>query len=208
MPDYTVVQGDCLSSIADQFGLLKDTIWKHGRNGELRQKRPNPDTLLPGDVIFVPPLTLKEIGCPTTKRHKFVRKQELVRFRLRLLWEDKPRANEAYVLDVGNERYSGQTDGDGWIDVQIPAREPEGFLTLQDGAEQHTIALGALDPIDEITGIQGRLSNLSYLAGEITGEWDDRQADAIRALQAKNHLLVTGKMDADTESALKKEYGH
>jgi Putative peptidoglycan binding domain/LysM domain len=208
MPDYTVVQGDCLSSIADKFGLLKDTVWNHGRNDELRTKRPNPDTLLPGDVIFVPPPTLKEIGCATDRRHEFVRKLEVVRFRLRLLWNDQPRANEGYVLEVGTNKYSGDTDGDGWIDVEIPAHEPQGILTLQEGAEQYTIGLGTLDPIDEITGIQGRLSNLAYLPGEITGQWDDDTADAVRALQVKNQLPATGEMDAETESALKKEYGH
>jgi hypothetical protein len=208
MPDHIVDQGECLSSIADKYGIPKNTIWNHSRNTDLRQKRLNPDTLYPGDVIFVPPITQKDIGCAVDKRHKFVKKFNNVRFRLKLLVNDTPRANESYTLEIGGLTLTGTTDQDGWLDEQIPASEPKGTLILKSGQEELALGMGHIDPIEEITGIQGRLSDLAYLDDNITGVWDDATQDAVRALQRKNKLPETGKMDAGTESALKKEYGH
>jgi hypothetical protein len=208
MPDHTVEQGECLSSIADKFGIPKAKIWNHSRNSDLRQNRLNPDTLFPGDVIFVPPITLQEIACATDQRHVFVKKLNYVRFRLRLLLNDAPRANESYTLLIGGLTLTGYTDPDGWLDEQIPASEPTGTLILKNGEEQHTLGMGTIDPIEEITGIQGRLQNLAYLDDNITGVWDEATADAVGVLQRKNNLPPTGKMDADTVSQLKKEYGH
>ena len=31
MPNYTIQQGDCVTSIADQHGLLWTTVWNHPR---------------------------------------------------------------------------------------------------------------------------------------------------------------------------------
>lgn len=201
-------QGECLSSIANKYGHLKDTIWNHSRNTDLRQKRLNSDTLYPGDVIFIPPITVKEIGCPVDNKYKFVKKICYVRFRLRLLLNDTPRANEPYTLDIGGLTFTGTTDNEGWLEEQIPASETSGTLTLEDGQEQLDLGMGHLDPIEEITGIQGRLSDLAYMDDNVTGVWDETTADAVRALQRKNKLPETGQMDAATVSALKKEYGH
>ena len=208
MPDHVVSQGECLSSIADKYGISGKTIWEDSRNAELRKIRLNPDTLFPGDVLFVPPITLKELDRVTDRRHKFVRKREMVHFRLRLLVEDKPRAYEAFTLEIGRFKYSGNLDADGEIDVLIPAGEPEGTLILNEGQERHRLLMGHIDPIDEVTGIQARLRNLAYLDGDLSGKWDEDSVEALRAFQRKNELSPTGKMDSATESMLKKEYGH
>jgi hypothetical protein len=45
---YTVRQGDHLSKIAKAFGFSDyHTIWDHPNNGDLKQKRQNPNVLLP-----------------------------------------------------------------------------------------------------------------------------------------------------------------
>lgn len=143
------------------------------------------------------------------QHHKFTRKLNYVRFRLRLLLNDNPRGNELYNLQIGALTFEGNTDPDGWIDVQIPASETSGTLILNDGNEQHHLTFGTIDPIEEITGVQGRLRNLAYLDdGNMTGVWDDATAGALRALQHKNGLPETGEWDSATEDALKKEFGH
>jgi len=207
MPAHIVAQGECLSSIADQHGLPKKAIWEHSNNAELRQKRPNPDTLLPGDVLFIPLIRKQEFDCPVDAKHKFLKKRELVRLRLRLLREDEPRANESYLVEIGNLKLTGNTDQHGCIDVLIPANEEKGTLILG-GSETHTLQLGAIDPIVEVSGVKARLRNLSYFGGDITGTWDKETEEAIRAFQAKHKAPVTGKMDSLTENVLKQEYGH
>src|SRR5882757_9079041 len=137
MPDHVVSQGECLSSIADHYGLLKQTIWDHSGNAELRRRRPNPDTLFPGDVLFVPPQNETEFDRPVDQMHKFVVKSDQIRFRLRFLLDDKPRANEPYVLEIGRLKLAGKTDQNGWLDQRIPANEPEGVLRLGSGQEQY-----------------------------------------------------------------------
>jgi hypothetical protein len=208
MPDHVVSQGECLSSIAKQYGLLKQTIWEHSRNAGLRRQRPNPDTLFPGDILFVPPQNESEFDRPVDQLHKFVLNCDRIRFRLRFLLDDKPRANEPYLLEIGNLKLSGKTDPNGWLDQRIPAGEPEGIVTLQDGKERYTVELGRIDPIDTVTGVQGRLRNLGYFDGEINGERHAETLDAVCAFQMKHGLTPTGEMDATTRNLLMQDYGH
>jgi hypothetical protein len=52
---YTVVQGDNLSKIAQRFGLPSwKSIYQAPENEAFRHKRPNPNLIHPGDVIFIP----------------------------------------------------------------------------------------------------------------------------------------------------------
>ena len=49
MPDkHDVKPGDCILSIVDAKGFFWETLWEHPENGELREKRLDPNTLLPG----------------------------------------------------------------------------------------------------------------------------------------------------------------
>ena len=51
---HEVKQGECLSSIARRFGFRDwKKIYQHPMNADLRQKRPNPNVLHPGDRIFI-----------------------------------------------------------------------------------------------------------------------------------------------------------
>ncbi|MGB9698788.1 MAG: LysM peptidoglycan-binding domain-containing protein [Thermodesulfobacteriota bacterium] len=54
MPEYTVKQGDCLSSIGEKYGIFWEKIWNQPKNDKLKEKRKNPNILYPGDVIFIP----------------------------------------------------------------------------------------------------------------------------------------------------------
>ena len=46
MPYHEVKQGDCMASIADEYGFFWKTIWHLAENSELRRKRTDPYVLL------------------------------------------------------------------------------------------------------------------------------------------------------------------
>src|SRR4249920_494288 len=55
---HTVLQGECLSSIAHDFGFGDwHVIYDHPQNASFKTKRPNPNLIYPGDELFIPDLT-------------------------------------------------------------------------------------------------------------------------------------------------------
>src|SRR5436190_13024735 len=68
---HKVEQGECLSSVAKKYGFANwRTIYQHPQNAEFREKRPNPNIIYPGDLIFIPDPELKEKSVQTEKRHE------------------------------------------------------------------------------------------------------------------------------------------
>ena len=211
MPFYTVKQGECISSIADKTGFYWATLWNHTKNQDLRMQRENPNALLPGDQVFVPEKRQKEEQCNPTMRHVFRIRSIPVRFNLQLIdTEDKPRVGVAYTIVIDGKRYQGVTPDDGRISLIIAANASKATLTLEpdDGSrEDYTFQLGYMNPIDDPGGIQGRLLNLGYYKGQITGTIGDDTADAIRRFQQDRGLRVTGEIDDPTKSALAQRHG-
>ncbi len=123
---------------------------------------------------------------------------------------DEARKNLAYKLTIDGVTIEGTTDGDGYIDCEIPARAHSGQLVLAPGTPDETevaLNLGHLDPVTEITGVKQRLRNLCFDCGDLTPEENDDLATALRAFQAKRGLSVTGKIDQATRDDLVKQHG-
>jgi hypothetical protein len=201
MPKYTVSTGDSIASIAKENGFLSTTIWDHPENAELKAKRKDPNILLPGDEVFIPERELKQVSKGANARHKFKVKGEPHKLRLQLMKMDRPRKNEAYVLEVEGKLINGTTDGDGWIEQPIPATAKSAKLMLKGGKEVHILRIGDLDPIDEVSGIKQRLNNLGFNAGS-GNEVDEQLRAALKQFQAKNGLEPTGEPDGATKGKL------
>ena len=92
---HTVEQGECISSIAKQYGVPWEIVWDHPDNAALREKRIDPNVLYPGDTVSVPDRDIQYEPCATDQRHNFKMKSQKAKLRLRLFQEDKPRAGEA-----------------------------------------------------------------------------------------------------------------
>src|SRR4028118_1572150 len=112
---HHVEQGECVNSLAKQYGVSAKTIWEHPSNNELKQKRKIADVLMPGDEIEIPDDTKVEHPAETEKQHVFTIKSERVKLNLRMLREDQPRANVKYTLTIGGQIRTGETDEGGWI---------------------------------------------------------------------------------------------
>jgi len=205
MPQYTVKQGDCIMSIAHNFGFLWETVWNHAGNARLKQLRKDPNILFPGDVVAIPEKNLRTESAQTGQRHKYVVKTPQAQVRLRLLdLKRQPRPNLHYTATVDGALSSGQSDGDGFITLTVPPDAREVKLTVTDGpkTDQYTLPLGSIDPIEEISGVQQRLTNLGFPCASENGVMGDLTKTSIRALQAEKNLNVTGELDDATRQAV------
>ena len=109
-----------MESIAFTAGHFWETVWKHPDNAGLRELRRSPHVLLPGDVVFVPPLAAREELRATGKQHPFHRKGVPSRLKIRFMIDDKAFASKTYVLIIdGKREKEGKTDGDGLLDEPV-----------------------------------------------------------------------------------------
>lgn len=202
MPDYKIKEGDCLSSIAVQYGISWDKIWNHPQNAKLKQQRQDQNVLYPGDLVFVPDKEEKEVSGSTEQKHRFKAKRAIAKIKIRLTIDDEPRANTPYKLEIEGQTKEGITDGDGFLEEKIPAKAKSGKLIVGEGNMQDIFEfhLGTIDPLETEEGIKGRLFNLGYAIKQDLSL-------AIREFQQKEGLNVTGVADDATRNRLKEKFG-
>lgn len=203
MGKYKVKQGDCISSIAYKHGFFPDTLWNHAENANLKQKRKDPNVLLPGDEVFVPEKEEKKESCATEQKHRFRKKGVPAKMKVRLLINDEPRANEPYQLLIDDAFWKeGTTDKDGFIEQPIPPNAIKGELVVgKDGNEErYQFNFGTVAPLETEEGIKGRLQNLGYPA-------DEDLSSAIEAFQKKEGLEVSGNINEATRNKIKEKFG-
>lgn len=210
MPTITLAQGDCLSSVAIRHGFAPETVWQHGDNAELRERRIDPNALLPGDKLFVPEVEEKHEPVATDTVKTFKLAVGPLRLRLRLTRHGQPRAGEAYQLEYDQgSKFEGETDGDGFVDQPLPITATAATLRLGEGdeKEEHELALGHLDPHDEPSGVQARLRGLGYYFGELDGDVGPKTRAALQRFQAAKGLTISGEADEATTTALRDAFG-
>ena len=208
---YIARQGDCLSSIAAQHGFRDwRTIYQHAANAGLRDKRPDPNVLYPGDEVHIPELDLRREGCSTDEKHIFTAR--MVPTYLNVCVQDregKPFSDVSYKLVVDSLEFSGTTGEGGWIRREIPARAASGTLmiwpnpSVPDSVVTWQVLLGHLDPLETTSGIKGRLNNLGYGCGRLDDSADAGFEAAVKRFQEDNGLTVDGVAGPETQAKLK-----
>jgi hypothetical protein len=195
MKKHTVQQGECLTSIADLYGFTVDLVWDHADNAGLKEKRKDPNTLVPGDVVAIPDRREKLVDCATAQTHKFKLSAPTAVFRLQLFEDEKALASQPFELKVEGETYSGTTDAQGFFEVIIPSNARMGTLIVgTEEKKEYRLQFGELQPVSEEDGMEARLRNLGY---------DERKlADSIRAFQKRFGLSETGEADQATKDKL------
>lgn len=208
MKRHQVKQGDCISSIAEENGFFWETVWNHPDNKELKEKRKDPNILMPGDIVTIPEKRPKEVSEPTNQVHKFRLKNSPAKLTLRILKDGEPRAGETFVLTIdGEEKERGTIASDGNIRISIPPTAQKGELTIGEGKDQeiYELNLGHLDPIDTITGVKARLNNIGFDCGKVNNKIDEQTLKAIKAFQGYiNHPNPNGEVDQQTREVLEK----
>jgi len=204
---YTAKQGDCISSIAFKYGFSPGTLWNDRKNRELKDERKDPNVLLAGDVVYVREKEEREESCAVDQRHRFRRKGVPEKLVVQFKRQGELRADEEFVLDIDGSVSEGRTDGAGKVEVAIPPNARRGTITFREAGDKYNLELGDLDPVTELAGVQGRLRNLGFYAGETDGESSPALEDAIRSFQGEQGLEVTGEADDDTRGKLEDVYG-
>lgn len=212
---YTVNQGDHVAGIASRFGFTDyRTIWDHPNNQELKNKRQNPNVLFPGDVLYVPDRESREEERPTDQRHRFVVRRKPLKLHLKLRDHyEKPIANAPCVLIVDGVSRELTSDGNGELKLEIPPSAGQSVLVIKDteqtpyGEMAIPVNIGHLDPVDEMSGQQGRLSNLGYFLGEADGQDSPAFRIAVEEFQCEHGLTVDGICGPNTRAKLKEAHG-
>jgi N-acetylmuramoyl-L-alanine amidase len=212
---YTAKQGDCLSSIAHQFGFADwRTIYNDPNNADLRNLRPNPNIIYPNDSIYIPDKVPKEVARPTDQEHVFEAKRP--KTWLRILVRDgqqAPAGGCKYHLEIDGIPYPDAVLGsDGMLQAKVAADAKSGLLTVwfdEQASVGHTwtLQLGHLDPVKTMSGIQARLSNLGYPCGPVDGIIGPLTQAAVRSFQEDNGLKVDGIPGPITQGKLQDRHG-
>ena len=208
--NYVVKQGDCIESIAFNYGLFWGTVWDDPKNLQLRTVRKSPNVLLPGDKVFVPEKRLKEESGATEQTHRFKRKGVPSKLQIKLLDEDgKPRGNLNYCIIIEGKLRQDKTSMDGWIRVPIVPNAQRGRLIVQESNKQevYELNLGNIDPIDQLEGVRQRLKNLGFDCGGEEGELGEQTKAALKEFQRQYQLPESGEPDQATQAKLKQVYG-
>jgi len=214
LESYRVRGGDSLTSIAAAHGRDWRTLWEHPRNARLRDSRGDPETLLPGDIVFIPPKRERRESCPTGQRSRFVRRGVPVRVAFTVKGQDgHVFGGKNYVLVVGHHQFEGATDSDGRLEHVVPPDAKKGLLTVTlgepDYPEQITweLEVGHLPPFDTLLGAQRRLNNLGFPCPTSGSALDDATRSALQRFQAQEELPASGEPDSETLARLREVHG-
>jgi putative peptidoglycan binding protein len=207
--NHQIRQGECLASVASNAGMLRDTIWDDSANDRLRRDR-DPFLLHPGDDLTIPAPDTREESRATENRHRFRRIDEPTKLLIRLLENDEPRAGVAWILTCsGKVVAEGTTSDRGEVEAEIDSQWMK--LTLQIGpAEKHerySLLLGSLNPLETVSGVQARLTNLGIDPGPVDDIMGPLTKGAIRVFQSEQDLDMNGRINNATRDALRVAYG-
>jgi hypothetical protein len=205
--DYVAQSGDCIESIAQDHGFFWETLWNDGKNSELKQKRKDPNILMPGDRVHIPEKRLGEESGATEQKHRFKLKGVPAQLRLKFFKDGKPRKNEPYTLWIDGIPERGTTDGDGMVIHPLMPSAIEARLRLGDDSQDYIIKLGHLDPVESPNGLRARLRNLGYYSGDEEGPIGPQTKAALRSFQVEHDLPATGESKQQTLDQIATAHG-
>lgn len=206
---HVVEQGECLSSIAAHYRLPDyKAIYDSPDNSDFRKKRPNPNVIYPGDEIVIP--RAKKLAIDTGNSYTFVAKLPTIKLRLNVFDDIGATPTKAdYELRIPGEPepITGSLAG-GLLETMISARVRQAHLIIRSAETGRTIdeldlVLGALDPVETVSGAQMRLQRLGFDCGPVSGEMNPATEAALRLFQRVNQLTEDGACSAATQAKLK-----
>ncbi|MFO0588081.1 MAG: peptidoglycan-binding domain-containing protein [Polyangiaceae bacterium] len=207
MLPHVVAQGEHLTKLAFARGASVEEVWNHPKNEAIRALRKDPHVLAPGDVVYLPSGPVESLAITKGATNKY--RATVPRVDVHLVLHDEgggPLANEPYEIEGLGDDAQRTTGGDGAVSFQAPVHLREVTLFFPKKHLRVAVQVGDLDPIEERSGVAGRLRNLGFLrAGSAPSDEEIRAA--VRAFQRRSALPETGTLDPDTTETLKRAHG-
>lgn len=212
MGRHVVKQGECFASIAARYGFADEkAVTEDPQNADLRERRPESGLLCPGDEVFIPERSRKEVDAKAGEVTRLTVTVPERRVLLTVLdGADQPIADAPCVIEGGEVVATGTTDGAGGLEAVLPGTLR--WARLDVGGLEWELDLGGLDPAEGTAdggraGVAGRLSNLGYDPGEGTGESDERLRFALRGFEVDHGVERAPDDEAASIRKLKEVHG-
>ncbi|MBL4685319.1 MAG: hypothetical protein JKY37_12065 [Nannocystaceae bacterium] len=218
MTVHIATDGETVKRIARLHGFLNwRTLWDHPKNAGLRAQRDSPNTLVPGDEIFVPEHKTRTEACATGTHHAFVAPRERTTLELRLMVDDNSSlAGWAFTLRIGGTEVSGIVPESGLIRHDVPDDLEEAILHVvppgegSDSPEALTsrLKIGFLHAPSTESGALSRLHNLGYYDLAADEPVDKPLADAgFSRFQTDKQIADGPTAETHTRTTLAAEHG-
>lgn len=214
---HVVRDGEHLSSIAAQFGFSSiKPILDDPQNSDFKKQRPNPNTLFPGDRIFIPDRELREESGPTEQKLRFVKDVATLHLQVKVLdLSERPLEGPCQLvaglepIPMEEQNHIFKTPiGNDVKDARMEFTQP---VPENKAVRRFPVFVGGLHDVKESSGQQQRLNNLGYFAGfseKSTAQFkwavEEFQADHLKECGLAK---PTGDCDAKTQKALVKAHG-
>ncbi|MEA2414989.1 MAG: hypothetical protein QOI58_1646 [Thermoanaerobaculia bacterium] len=208
---HSIVEGECVSTLALRYGFHPNTIWNDDANAVLKKQRQEMNVLAEGDTVAIPAKRIAAHPVDAGTRVQLRRKgiPDVVRIRF-LDAEGKPRADVPYLIELettdGIEQRNGKTNADGYVIEKALAALGRVKITLGSEEEVYEFLPATLDPVETTAGVQARLVNLGYSCEDEDGEVGPLTTRALREFQRDYALPVSGEVDDATREELKKQH--
>ncbi len=125
--------------------------------------------------------------------------------------EERAVADAPFELFVDGVSFeSGQTDAEGFVDVLVPVNARSGKLILYPGEDQesqHALNWRHLNPIEELSGVCQRLTNLGFPCPNNAMDMTPQIEMAIVAFQKRHDIEPNGRLDDQLRSSLVEQHG-
>ncbi len=212
---HIISQGECLSSIAKNYGFDDwKVIYNYSENAGFKQKHPNPNIISPGEELNIPDLDGRGETGQTDKRHTFEIKDDKTLLRIIVKdMKDNPFGSKKYKLTLASlPPLTGSTGGDGLIEQEIEASMESGKLEVFIHGENEPptvweLLIGHLDPCIKKSGQQARLNNCGFESGSVDNIDGPITQGAVKRFQTKYTLKVDGVVGSETRPKIEEIHG-
>ncbi len=176
-------QGDYLASLAHQFSFDANAVRSDPKNATFRQLRPDPNILYPTDILYIPDQngspTMKTLATGTT--NTFVSDAPSVTVTHQFAGVGgSTYACAAYTVQELEQLTVLVTDENGVATFKVPVTLDTATVVFTKTGESCPLSIGALDPIDTLSGIFARLQNLGYILEN--AQFDPTDLDFLRVV--------------------------
>lgn len=179
MKKHVVRQGECLSTIAKQYGFRDyRVLYDHIANAELKRLRPNPNLIYPGDTVVLPDKAVKSAAADTTAVHRYrlTSRRKILRIKLQDA-HGELLSEHGYCLtwSPSGQPIEGTSDAEGLLEQRVPDGVSGAVLAVAGEEQPRHLRFQHLNPLHDtadegISGVQARLMNLGYDPGPIDGK--------------------------------------